>query len=142
LLTVHHWSDPRRGLLELSRVADRVVIFTFDPGIHNSFWLFRDYVPAITELDSTARVIGVDPTAELVGADRIEPILIRTTVSTGSVGPTGAAPALISTRTYDAASRASGWLIPPMSRQASNDFARISRPGYGMTATATCSIKM
>jgi hypothetical protein len=76
LLTVHHWSDPRRSLLELSRVADRVVIFTFEPGIHNSFWLFRDYVPAITELDSTAGVIGVDPIAELVGADRIEPILI------------------------------------------------------------------
>src|SRR4051794_5122198 len=76
LLTVHHWPDPRRGLRELSRVADGLVIFTFDPEVHNSFWLFRDYVPAITELNSTAGVIGVDAIADLVGADRIETVLV------------------------------------------------------------------
>jgi SAM-dependent methyltransferase len=76
LLTVHHWSEPRRGLRELSRVADRVVIFTFDPTIHNSFWLFRDYVPAIAELDSTAGVISVEAIAEIVGATRVEPVLV------------------------------------------------------------------
>jgi SAM-dependent methyltransferase len=76
LLTVHHWPEPQRGLRELGRVADRVVIFTFEPEIHNSFWLFRDYVPAITELDSTLVPIGVDAIAELVSADRVEPILI------------------------------------------------------------------
>lgn len=74
LLTVHHWPQPRRGLRALSRVADRLVIFTFDPEIHNSFWLFRDYVPAIAELDSTAGVIGVDAIAEVIGADRVETI--------------------------------------------------------------------
>jgi hypothetical protein len=52
------------------------VIFTVEPEIRNSFWLFRDYVPAITELDSTAGAIDVDAIAELVTADRVEPILI------------------------------------------------------------------
>jgi SAM-dependent methyltransferase len=51
LLTVHHWKDRARGLAELRRVAcDRIVIFTFDPD-HPSFWLLRDYLPEIAELD-------------------------------------------------------------------------------------------
>lgn len=76
LLTVHHWTDPETGLSELRRVANGIVIFTFEPPIHNSFWLFRDYVPAITMLQSTAGVMGVDAIAEIIDADRIEPVLI------------------------------------------------------------------
>ena len=64
ILTVHHWPSPRRGLEELSRVARGVVVLTFDPEVHNSFWLFRDYVPAITMLPVTASVI---PVAEIAG---------------------------------------------------------------------------
>jgi SAM-dependent methyltransferase len=76
ILTVHHWSEPERGLRELRRVANGVVIFAFDPVVHNSFWLFRDYVPAITQLHSTGGVLGVDAIAETIGADRIEPVLV------------------------------------------------------------------
>ena len=76
LLTLHHWPQPEVGLRELGRVANRVVIFTFDPAIHNAFWLFRDYVPAITTLASTAGVIGVDRIAEIIDADRVEPVLV------------------------------------------------------------------
>ena len=64
ILTVHHWPSPRRGLEKLSRVARGVVVFTFDPEVHNPFWLFRDYVPAITMLPVTASVI---PVAEIAG---------------------------------------------------------------------------
>jgi len=46
LMTVHHWEDMRRGLAELRRVADRQVVFTFDPDMHDSLWVFTDYVPA------------------------------------------------------------------------------------------------
>lgn len=76
LLTVHHWPQPRRGLRELRRVASGVVVFTFDPAIHNEFWLFRDYVPAITTLDSTAGAIPVDDIAETIDADRIDTVLV------------------------------------------------------------------
>jgi SAM-dependent methyltransferase len=51
ILTVHHWPDRERGLAELRRVArDRVVIMTWDPE-HAGFWLIRDYLPEIVEID-------------------------------------------------------------------------------------------
>jgi SAM-dependent methyltransferase len=76
LLTLHHWPQPEPGLRELLRVANGVVIFTFDPTIHNAFWLFRDYVPAVATLRSTAGVIGVERIAEVIDADRVEPVLV------------------------------------------------------------------
>ena len=51
VLTVHHWSDQARGLLELRRAARRrVVILTYDPSFRG-FWL-TDYFPEILEVDS------------------------------------------------------------------------------------------
>jgi SAM-dependent methyltransferase len=50
VLTVHHWSDWRRGLSELGRVARRVVVLTFDTDAEPPFWLF-DYFPRILERD-------------------------------------------------------------------------------------------
>jgi SAM-dependent methyltransferase len=45
VLTVHHWSDQRRGLAELRRVArERVVVLCWDPAFKSRFWLF-DYLP-------------------------------------------------------------------------------------------------
>jgi SAM-dependent methyltransferase len=76
LLTLHHWPHPEAGLRELLRVANGVVIFTFDPAIHNAFWLFRDYVPAVATLRSTAGVIGIERIAEIIDADRVEPVLV------------------------------------------------------------------
>jgi SAM-dependent methyltransferase len=50
VLTLHHWPDPERGLLELRRAARRrVVILTFDPSV-TGFWL-TDYFPEIPEID-------------------------------------------------------------------------------------------
>lgn len=50
VLTMHHWSDWRRGVTELRRVARRVVALTFDPESAPPFWLF-DYFPQILALD-------------------------------------------------------------------------------------------
>lgn len=50
VLTVHHWSDLKAGLLEMRRVAKgRLVILTFDPAAPY-FWL-ADYIPEIITLD-------------------------------------------------------------------------------------------
>ena len=46
VLTVHHWDDPEAGLAELSRVAAKQVVVTWDPSVFASeFWLVRDYLP-------------------------------------------------------------------------------------------------
>jgi SAM-dependent methyltransferase len=50
-LTIHHWTDWRLGLREMRRVARRrVVLFTFDAEA-STFWLTRDYFPALADLD-------------------------------------------------------------------------------------------
>ena len=63
ILTVHHWSDQRRGLEECARVArDSVVILTWDPDAEG-FWLVRDYFPEILAIDRR-----VFPSMELLRA--------------------------------------------------------------------------
>lgn len=50
VLTVHHWSDQKRGVLEMRRVTrDKVVFLTYDPSFRG-FWL-ADYFPALVTLD-------------------------------------------------------------------------------------------
>ncbi len=50
VLSVHHWSDKRRGLAEMRRVATGpVVIFTRVPEVSPPWWLY-DYFPATRRL--------------------------------------------------------------------------------------------
>jgi SAM-dependent methyltransferase len=52
VLTLHHWRDRPAGLAELLRVARRrVVIVNWDPIGRDAFWLTREYIPALVELD-------------------------------------------------------------------------------------------
>src|SRR6476660_8133905 len=50
VLTMHHWSDWRRGAAELRRVARRAVVLTFDTEVAPPFWLF-DYFPQMLAHD-------------------------------------------------------------------------------------------
>jgi len=74
--TIHHWQDPIAGLLEMRRVARRVVVFTHDSsdtGWRRRFWLTRDYLPEIADL-----LVGrpsLTEQASAIGA-RMEPVLI------------------------------------------------------------------
>ncbi|MET8752977.1 MerR family transcriptional regulator [Streptomyces sp. NPDC004667] len=74
--TVHHWPDPVAGLREMKRVADRVVVFTYDagsPGWLERFWLTRDYLPEFGGL-----LAGWPSPADMTRAigGRAEPVLI------------------------------------------------------------------
>src|SRR5262249_24657670 len=53
LLTVHHWTDFRRGLAEMQRVARRrAVVLTWDRElVGEAFWLARDYFPEVREAE-------------------------------------------------------------------------------------------
>ena len=46
VLSDHHWDDHERGLAELTRVARRVVLFTWDPATSGDSWVVRDTSPA------------------------------------------------------------------------------------------------
>lgn len=50
VLTIHHWSDWQQGLAEMRRVADRVVLLTWDPA-HPGFWLVQDHFPDLLAHD-------------------------------------------------------------------------------------------
>ena len=72
--TVHHWQDPIAGLLEMRRVARRVVVFTCDTNEQSwrrRFWLTRDYLPEI----AASRIGLASELASAIGA-RLEPVLI------------------------------------------------------------------
>jgi ubiquinone/menaquinone biosynthesis C-methylase UbiE len=48
--TVHHWQDPIAGVLEMRRVARRVIVFTCDTtdrSWRRRLWLTRDYLPEV-----------------------------------------------------------------------------------------------
>jgi SAM-dependent methyltransferase len=48
IFTVHHWPNQPQGLREMSRVARRCVVFTWD-NQYPRMWLTRDYFPEIVE---------------------------------------------------------------------------------------------
>ena len=73
IATVHHWQDPIAGLLEMQRVARRVVVFTFDLAAVREFWLTRDYLPELPDV-----LAGHPALSEQAGAlgARVEPVWI------------------------------------------------------------------
>ena len=73
VLTLHHWSDWRRGLDEMRRVADRLVIFTFELEDLTNFWLTQRYFPEIVEL-SRGQCPSLDDVAAHIGKCRVESV--------------------------------------------------------------------
>ena len=72
--TVHHWQDPIAGLLEMRRVARRIVVVTCDTterSWRHRFWLTRDYLPEIT-----ASPVGLATELARAIDARMEPVLI------------------------------------------------------------------
>lgn len=74
VLTVHHWSDWRRGIAELRRVAPLRVVLAYDTRLHAEYWFTREYVPEIAALE-LARPSANDIANEL-GADTVTPLLL------------------------------------------------------------------
>jgi SAM-dependent methyltransferase len=75
VLTIHHWSDPNRGLRELGRVVrERVVILTFDPQ-SEGFWLTDEYFPEFVQRDR-ARCLPIDKVTEHLRNAEVFPVPI------------------------------------------------------------------
>ncbi|WP_410670805.1 class I SAM-dependent methyltransferase [Amycolatopsis sp. cmx-4-68] len=69
VLTVHHWPDWRRGLAELRRVSRRQVVLAYDTALHNDFWLVREYVPEVAELERSRP--SAPEIADVLGASSV-----------------------------------------------------------------------
>jgi SAM-dependent methyltransferase len=76
IFTVHHWTDKRRGLLELARVARRQVILSYDANVEEHFWLVEDYLPEVGALDNANRDYTSQAIARVLDVVRIDPVLV------------------------------------------------------------------
>ena len=72
VMTVHHWSDLRAGLAELARVADRQVVFTWDPDWDRVLWVVEEYLPEIRQLERS-RFAPLGLTADIMKAHTVVP---------------------------------------------------------------------
>jgi SAM-dependent methyltransferase len=85
VLTVHHWSDLAAGLAELTRVARRVVLLTWDPAARDAFWLTTEYLPQIVDLD-VPRFPTLDALARHLPVLRVEPVPVPHDCQDGFLG--------------------------------------------------------
>ena len=85
ILTLHHWTDQRRGLRECRRVArDRVVLLTWDPTC-NDYWLIREYFPEFQDLDLSRFATFVELSA-IMGPIEVHDVLIPADCTDGFLG--------------------------------------------------------
>jgi SAM-dependent methyltransferase len=75
-LTVHHWSDPVRGLAEMRRVAPRQVVFFFEPGCERDSWLVTDYYEQYLGLSLEYEAPGIDTIGAVLDVRSIETVLV------------------------------------------------------------------
>ena len=83
-LTVHHWSDHEACFAELRRVARRIVIFTWDQELTDTFWL-TGYVPAIIECDAKVAV-PINWICEQLGTTDVRPVPVPWDCTDGFLG--------------------------------------------------------
>ena len=67
-LTIHHWTDWRAGIAEMRRVAERIVIYTFEPDA--TFWLTDEYLPEISVLDRE-RIPAIESVLDAIGGGEV-----------------------------------------------------------------------
>ncbi|MEM8926237.1 MAG: class I SAM-dependent methyltransferase [Actinomycetota bacterium] len=81
-LTLHHWTDRQRGLLEMRRVSARQVIFMFDPVEVYRFWAV-DYWPEAVELPSERDLPAPADLAAVLGPVEVETVAVPIDCSDG-----------------------------------------------------------
>jgi SAM-dependent methyltransferase len=75
VLTIHHWTDPMAGLHELARVAERQVVFFFEPLRNHGFWAF-DYFPEAVDVPSEQDPPGEDLLRRVLAVEAVHPVLV------------------------------------------------------------------
>ena len=87
ILNLHHWSDRRRGLGELRRVAaGRVVVLTWDVRVsEEANWLLAEYMPGQIDVDRHWWT-PFDQLAEVLGEVRIEVVQVPHDCTDGFFG--------------------------------------------------------
>jgi SAM-dependent methyltransferase len=85
VLTIHHWTDWRRGIDELRRVASRVVVFSWDPTFTGRLWVTAEYFPELGPED-VAGFPSLADQAAAVRAMRVTAVPIHADCQDGFYG--------------------------------------------------------
>ena len=81
VLTIHHWSDQQKGVMEMRRVTrDKIVFVTYDPSFRR-FWLV-DYFPALVTLDE-GKMPQISAYEKWLGSVKISPVPVPHNCSDG-----------------------------------------------------------
>lgn len=137
VLTVHHWTDWRRGLAELRRVAPRQVVLAYEPRRHTEFWFVREYVPEIADLELT-RPSATDIATKLA-ADSVTPLPVPWDFTDGVFPAYWRRPAAYLDPRVRRACSALAQTAPAPSNGASPASAPTSTTATGTNATRTSS---
>lgn len=74
VLTIHHWTDWRAGIAELTRVARRVVILTWDPDHLPNFWLTEEYLPEAATAMAQITTPAISELTAALGGGNVTPV--------------------------------------------------------------------
>lgn len=74
ILSIHHWSDIARGLLEARRVARHQIVLLTWIGFSQDFWLL-DYLPQIRDMDEPL-FPSIEELTQILGPLRVIPVPI------------------------------------------------------------------
>jgi SAM-dependent methyltransferase len=75
VLTLHHWTDWRRGIEEMRRVARRLVVLSWDPEYTGRLWITAEYFPELAA-DDVAGFPSLADQVAAVRATRVTPVPI------------------------------------------------------------------
>ena len=85
ILTIHHWSNVRKGLTEAARSARRkVTILTWDPEFQG-FWLTREYFPELLEIDRTV-FPSISEISKILGSIEVQVVPVPADCTDGFTG--------------------------------------------------------
>lgn len=76
IFTVHHWTDIRGGLAELSRVGRRQVVLSYDAVVEQDFWLVQEYFPEMAALDAACSGYTSSEIGCVLDVRRVEPVMV------------------------------------------------------------------
>jgi SAM-dependent methyltransferase len=75
ILSIHHWSDPIKGLAEMRRVSRQQLILTFDTERQTDHWLVSEYLPEIASFELN-RALPIEQIKKCLHAQTVECVQI------------------------------------------------------------------
>ena len=109
ILTIHHWTDPERGVREMRRIATGpVVVLTFEPDCVGRWWI-EEYAPEIRD-DDRGRFPPIGSIKRWLGGGRADTVATPADCEDLFLGSLWARPELV---------------LDPMVRASTSGFARM-----------------